>query len=166
MVLKAEWDRCRDASDPGAALALLNERITAGFASLELHCTAVCIDVEERDEGLHLVFANAAHPPLIVIGEAGAREVSMRSTYLGIEAGVPFKTERFTLASRERLLLYTDGLTEQTAPDGRPFGIDEACEILRSRPLDEATRAIVQKVEEHAGGTLADDVTVLAIEAP
>jgi serine phosphatase RsbU (regulator of sigma subunit) len=79
---------------------------------------------------------------------------------------VPLKTQSFTLASRERLLLYTDGLTEQTDPGGEPFRLEDACEILRSRPLEEATREIVRELERHAGGTLADDVTVLAIEAP
>ena len=67
----------------------------------------------------------------------------------------------------DRLVLYTDGITESTAPDGSDLGVDGLERYVAEsahRPLEEFAEAIRHRVEEFRGGARAeDDELLLAI---
>ena len=67
----------------------------------------------------------------------------------------------------DRLVLYTDGITESTSPDGSDLGVDGLERYVAEsahRPLGEFAEAIRRRVEEFRGGARAgDDELLLAI---
>ena len=65
-----------------------------------------------------------------------------------------------------RLVMFSDGVIEQTNPENAQFGIDRALEALRPAQDPAAdVLALVHAVQAHAQGPLADDLTVVSIIA-
>ena len=80
-------------------------------------------------------------------------------TRLSIGAAAP--------GSGDRLLLYTDGVTEAANDAGEEFGAERLAGVLDGgvEPLPEQWRTIMERVREHANGNFADDATLLLISA-
>jgi serine phosphatase RsbU (regulator of sigma subunit) len=73
------------------------------------------------------------------------------------------------LRPRDRVLLYTDGVTEGRAPDGTPFGLERLADfIIRHSsvllPAPETMRRLNHVIVEYQHGRLRDDATVVLIE--
>ncbi len=69
----------------------------------------------------------------------------------------------------DRLLLYTDGVTEGRSADGASFGIPRLTEFViglgsAGTPAPEALRLLNNQVLEHQRGRLSDDATVIVVE--
>jgi phosphoserine phosphatase RsbU/P len=121
--------------------------------------TAVLAEFGRHGE-LRLV--NCGHPPPLRL-RAGAAELlasAAPTTPLGLD---PAPTvQRFTLAPTDRVLVYTDGLVEARAPDGRPFELHGQVEaVLAASSLGAALDRLVARLLEHAGGHLDDDLALV-----
>jgi phosphoserine phosphatase RsbU/P len=121
--------------------------------------TAVLVQFGRHGE---LQLVNCGHPPPLRF-RAGAAELlasAEPTTPLGLD---PAPTvQRFTLAASDRVLLYTDGLMEARAPDGRPFALDGQVEaVVAASTLGGALDGLVARLLEHAGGHLDDDLALV-----
>jgi sigma-B regulation protein RsbU (phosphoserine phosphatase) len=112
---------------------------------------------------------NGGHP-LPLLSRAGgpfAPVVLPRGLVVGIVDGVPFPAAAVQLAPGDRLVVYTDGVTEAEDPDGRLFGEErlratlDACPRRDAAGLVDAVRAAVR---DFAGtASQSDDITLLAL---
>jgi hypothetical protein len=80
---------------------------------------------------------------------------------------VPACTER--LEPGDRLLVYTDGVTEGRAADGKRFGIDRLSDFVirhshSGTPAPEMLRRLNREITEYQHGRLSDDATIVLIE--
>lgn len=87
---------------------------------------------------------------------------------LGIDVGAQFHAETLQLDHDDLVLLYSDGLTEQRAPHGEPFGRERLVVALRgSSAPREAIACVLTEWHAHATGAAPDDdTTLLAIGWP
>jgi phosphoserine phosphatase RsbU/P len=109
-----------------------------------------------------LQLVNCGHPPPLRF-RAGAAELlasAEATTPLGLD---PAPTvQRFTLAATDRVLLYTDGLMEARAPDGRQFELNGQVQAVgAASSLGAALDGLVARLLEHAGGRLDDDLALV-----
>ncbi len=169
MVLKTEYDRVKLAPEgPAHALGELNRKIATVYPDLELRCSACCFDViADGEGGARVVYANAAHPPLLRITRGKVDEVYARGTFLGVMSDATFKDMETQLAPGDRLLAFTDGLYEQEDAKGNPFGMERMIALLADYALD--AEGIVQLLDTEvtsfsAGRALADDLLIVCIE--
>ncbi|MFJ8055935.1 PP2C family protein-serine/threonine phosphatase [Streptomyces sp. NPDC096142] len=69
---------------------------------------------------------------------------------------------RVRLQPGDRLLLYTDGLTDSRAPDGTPFALLSESALALSEPMpDAALHALYERLLAHVGGPPADDLALV-----
>lgn len=114
-----------------------------------------------------ITLANAGHCPPVVLGRGRAVVVPPTSVPIGLFADAPFPTERITLAPGETLVVYTDGVSEATDPQGREYGAERVI-VAAAGQMDVAPRAIVDACLADlrrftAGAERRDDVTLFAL---
>ena len=112
-----------------------------------------------------LTYANAGHnPPLLVRADATIEKLAPGGTVLGVFAESTYEQGDFPLRPNDRLIFYTDGITEGRNPDGDEFGEDRlAASALQHRALgaDDMLAAMLQDIEGFNGGVYEDDATLI-----
>jgi sigma-B regulation protein RsbU (phosphoserine phosphatase) len=114
-----------------------------------------------------LQFVNAGHCPPILRRNSGSIE-SLQPTrsVLGFMLDAGFQAEHLALGTGDRLLLYTDGVSEAANGSDEEFGPDRLAALLAGPPgesLPQRYAQIMNDVETHAAGKFADDATLLLI---
>ncbi len=113
-----------------------------------------------------LSVASAGHSPIVWVDEDGASLIPASSPPIGIIRNrLPQITKR-VMRPGDCLLIGSDGITEQTAPDGEMFGYDrfvELCRSMRSRPAAEQGRIVCETVHGFAAGNQPSDDSTLVI---
>jgi phosphoserine phosphatase RsbU/P len=121
--------------------------------------TAVLAQFSRHGE---LQLVNCGHPAPLRF-RAGTVELlasTEPTTPLGLDPAPTM--QRFTLGASDRVLLYTDGLVEARASDGRPFALDGQVQAVGAAPsLGVALDGLVGRLLEHAGGRLDDDLALV-----
>lgn len=117
-----------------------------------------------------LVWLNAGHPlPLLVRDGTFVGELPCRpSLPLGL-GGAAVEIARTKLQPGDRVLFFTDGVTETRSPEGEQFGVDRLADYLVRATLDrvfpaETVRRLSASIMEHNGAGLSDDATLLLLE--
>ncbi|MDR3739591.1 MAG: PP2C family protein-serine/threonine phosphatase [Terracidiphilus sp.] len=158
--------------DGGQALAGLNTSILRyGFDAIT---TAALAGFRLGDS--KLCFAYAGHPPMLLERADSRRWLPLllddstdRSNLpLGVLAETRYDQADTSLASGDRLLLYTDGVVECSDADGVEFGVEHllrSLEISGDQSLAEIKRAVVDELRNHsANWPSEDDITLMAFE--
>lgn len=110
------------------------------------------------------------HLPVIIRGNRWiARPQCPPSGPLGMELGMTTTVCRERLEPGDRIVLYTDGITEARGPDDTEFGLERFTDLLIRHhadglPVPETLRRVVNAVLDHHDGRLQDDATVLLCE--
>jgi sigma-B regulation protein RsbU (phosphoserine phosphatase) len=122
------------------------------------------LDAEKR----MLVYENAGHCPGLLIRENGAVE-SLRGggAVLGALPDWVYQDYTAQLQAGDKLLLWTDGITEAENAQLEEFGEErllEAARIEVTTALD-TQRAIMQRVTAFCGANFRDDATLLVLRA-
>ena len=131
--------------------------------------TAVLAELDQRSGVLRVI--SAGHPGGIVIRDGKVVKTLPTPTALPVVMGdkqAPVVVEE-ALEPGDRLLLYTDGITEARAPDGTRFGLDRLIDFAVKAAADrlrppETVRRLVHAILEHQDDRLQDDATVLLAE--
>ena len=115
-----------------------------------------------------LVYANAGHnPPLLLHRNGEIVRLGEGGMVMGVFADAAFKQAELALQPGDRLLFYTDGITEAPNADGEEFG-EERLEAAGRTAPDRSAEAIKDHVLEQlaafTGGTFADDATLIVVE--
>ncbi|HSE70622.1 MAG TPA: PP2C family protein-serine/threonine phosphatase, partial [Nocardioidaceae bacterium] len=134
----------------------------APFFDDEEFVTALLVDTTDPDR---LTLVSCGHPPALLVDRAG------QGTFLEAPAGLPLGLgsdyEEVTIPWRagERLLMYTDGLSEARDARGQFLPVQELAPRARQESVDEALEALLEAVRDHVPrGQLTDDLAVLLLE--
>jgi phosphoserine phosphatase RsbU/P len=109
-----------------------------------------------------LQLVNCGHPPPLRFRAGTVERLACAepTTPLGLDPAPTI--QRFTLAPTDRVLLYTDGLVEARAPDGRPFELNGQIQaVAAASSLGAALDGLVARLLDHAGGRLDDDLALV-----
>jgi len=114
-----------------------------------------------------LSYANAGHNAPIVLHRDGTHErLDVGGGVLGIFKQQSFEAGSFQLAPGDRIVLYTDGVTEARDGAGTEFGDSRLIEVLQDcRDADPqiAQEKIFSTVEQFCGGNWEDDATLIVL---
>ena len=151
---------------PGSLLGKLNEVISNNIAPDKFVTFCYCtIETTEN----RLTFASAGHWPPILFHKSG-EAVLLREggAPLGIFPIRNYENAGIQLDSGDRLVLYTDGLTEAMNSNGQEFGEQRLVELGRHNiglSASELLAAITKEVVSFCNGRFQDDFTLLVVAA-
>jgi sigma-B regulation protein RsbU (phosphoserine phosphatase) len=114
-----------------------------------------------------LRYCCAGHnPPVVVRSDGSVLRLETGGPVLGVFAAQSYEEDVIATAPGDRLLLFTDGVTEATSPDDEEFGDRRLVTLLQeSRHLGakRLTEQVLAAVAGFSSGRLGDDVTLLAL---
>jgi Stage II sporulation protein E (SpoIIE)/GAF domain len=174
---------CRGTRRAGGSLTAIAARADdaiAGSLGEERFVTALLCDLDLAT-GLFTWIPCGHPPPLLIRGRTVKELARTARPPLGLgdvyacpgkgphddAVSVPLCAER--LEPRDRILLYTDGVTEGRAADGALFGLQRLADfIIRHNsallPAPETMRRLNRAIVEYQQGRLRDDATAVLIE--
>lgn len=115
-----------------------------------------------------LRIVNAGHEPPLILRAGGSlvEALSGPNLVLGVNADVTFIPEESLLGIGDRVVIYTDGLTEATNKAGELFTIERLKETILTHGhlgAQALSDALFETVKTYAGQEMRDDATVLVI---
>lgn len=116
-----------------------------------------------------MVYANAGHPrPYLLNGHDSPRPFGeVTGTIVGIIPDLTFTEASAELSPGDRLVFYTDGVTEARSPHGQFFqdhGLRELLGRVNGESVEEICAACIRRVSEFQAGDISDDITVLVLK--
>ena len=116
-----------------------------------------------------LTLAQAGHPGPILIGNHGElRTLGTGGMPVGLWKDIDFDCFELPISPGDRLLLYSDGVTECLNPGGEAFGENRLLDYLSARtmePMDELLGGILKELGKwRVHPESADDISLLAID--
>ena len=152
----------QDSAAPASVCASVNRLLCRNMASgrFVTFCYAR-IDAGSRK----LTFANAGHnPPMLVRANGDIETLAPGGTVLGVFSESTYEQGEFALAPGDRLVFYTDGITEGRSPAGDEFSEErlfDAARRHRGLGAEEMLAAVLRDVEGFNNGAYEDDATLI-----
>jgi phosphoserine phosphatase RsbU/P len=152
----------QDRATPASVCASINRLLCRNMASgrFVTFCY-VYVDPSRRK----LTYTNAGHnPPLVVRSNGEVDRLVPGGTVLGVFADGAYEQGVFALAPGDRLVFYTDGITEGRNPAGEEFGEEQLTAAAirhRALPAEDMLASVLRDVEQFNGGAFEDDATLI-----
>lgn len=166
---------CRNGRRTGADLPELVETVDRTLAEWlpDQFCTGVLTQLDLMSGALR--WCNCGHPqPLLIRNERLVRGALDRPADppMGLSTAfldAPRHVHETDLEPGDRVLLYTDGVTEARTQAGAEFGLDRfADSVIRAtaagEPAPETLRRLIHAILDAQNNRLRDDATILLLE--
>jgi sigma-B regulation protein RsbU (phosphoserine phosphatase) len=149
---------------PSNLVAKLNRSVhrntTPGKFATAWYCV---LDMSSRT----ITYTNAGHCPAILVRTSGEVErLAAGGAVLGVFPEWAYEQATVPLASGDRLVLFTDGVTEAANARDEEFGEERLAQLtsaLRDRGAHELKNRILQTVASFTGGRAQDDATLVVV---
>ncbi|MEU5880054.1 PP2C family protein-serine/threonine phosphatase [Spirillospora sp. NPDC047279] len=164
---------CRNQRRQGVALADISQGIERTllreFGQDNRFVTAIMADLDTAT-GLLSWINRGHHPPVLLRGGRWATRLPCPPSHpMGADLGRPVTVCTEQLEPGDRVLLYTDGITEAENRHGEEFGLQRFVDfVIRHNadglPVPETLRRLTHAVLTYHDGSLQDDATVLLLQ--
>ncbi|KAB2340191.1 PP2C family protein-serine/threonine phosphatase [Actinomadura rudentiformis] len=164
---------CRNQRRQGMGLADNSEGIERlllrEFGEDTRFVTAVMADLDTTT-GLLTWINRGHHPPVVIRGGRWSTKLPCPPAHpMGLDLGRPVTVCTEQLEPGDRVLLYTDGITEARNRQGQEFGLQRFIDfVIRHNaaglPVPETLRRLIRAVLAYHDDKLQDDATVLLVE--
>lgn len=154
---------------PAQTLAHLNRAIRA-TGRTELLMTVFCMVLDTQE--MTLRYANAGHnfPYLLRVQDQSLTMIEdSGGPPLGLDLDVDYPEQQLRLQPHDKILLYSDGLIENTDGNENEYGYELTEQVLHAA-LRESPQNLLQQIEqsvqqhyERRAHTMEDDVTLLCL---
>jgi sigma-B regulation protein RsbU (phosphoserine phosphatase) len=153
---------------PAQVLRDLNELLYDDLTRTEQFITMFY--VKFLPETRTLKYANAGHNQALLLRSADVdcTPLDAEGLVLGVQRAVDFEEGNVELSIGDKLLLYTDGITEAENPQGVFFGVDRLCASFvahRSLAPEALVKQLLAEVRGFRGAALLrDDISMVVVQ--
>jgi len=152
----------QEAAPPASVCASVNRLLCRNMASgrFVTFCYAR-IDIAAR----RLTYANAGHnPPLLIRRDGSIERLSPGGTVLGVFPENAYEQGEFPLRDGDRLVFYTDGISESRNAAGDELtddGVAQTAQRHRALDAEAMLAAMLSEIEQFNEGKYEDDATLI-----
>ncbi|MBN1136595.1 MAG: SpoIIE family protein phosphatase [Anaerolineae bacterium] len=117
-----------------------------------------------------LTYSRAGHERPVLLRDGRAHFLGGEGTFLGLMEDIQqaLTEERIDLAPGDRLVLYTDGLTDAQSSDGHAFGLERLVEMLQAHsglsPDELCVQVFADLAAYQGSAEQYDDMTMVVVE--
>ncbi len=113
-------------------------------------------------------YVSAGHPlALVAPAEGVARRLAATGPPVGVSEAASYTEGTLELRAGDRLVVFTDGLTEALSPGGEELGFERVVQVVTGaagRRVEQLVEALAEAGVRWAGGAPHDDISVLVLE--
>jgi sigma-B regulation protein RsbU (phosphoserine phosphatase) len=153
---------------PAQVLRDLNELLHDDLSKAELFITMFYLKF--LPETRTLKFANAGHNLALLLrsSDAACTQLDSEGLVLGVQRAVEFEEKSVELSAGDKILLYTDGITDAENPRGDFFSVDRLSRSFiahRSLAPEALVKQLLAEVRDFCGAApLRDDVSMVMMQ--
>ncbi|HEX6973327.1 MAG TPA: SpoIIE family protein phosphatase [Vicinamibacterales bacterium] len=120
--------------------------------------------------GRRIVYANAGHnPPILVRASGRIERLTEGGMVLGVFPDVAYEQAELAVGSGDRLLFFTDGISEARNPEGDEYGEERIAAVAaeaRGSGVEGVKDAVLGDVNAFSHNTFEDDATLIVVGIP
>jgi len=144
-------------------------RLNGFLSARSEHGKYATLFYSKLDSSGRLTYANAGHcAPMLVRAAGGIEKLEATGMPVGLVDGAVFGLETRDLTPGDRLVLYSDGVTEAQDPEGEFYGRKRLRKTIEAAPRSGSAElhAAIRKslLEFTRGAEQSDDVTLVVLE--
>ena len=149
-----------------AMIANVNEMLCQGVGNGQF-ATMFLARIDETN--LTLQYVNAGHNPPVLVRADGRRVLlEAGGPMVGSFEGIPFAQGEVALAPGDRIVAYTDGVSEAMNASQEMYGDERVVDLAASLPRDESAQQTIDSILVALRGFLAgeepqDDMTLMVV---
>jgi len=149
-----------DTSSPSAIAEKINRDIVS--TTSEEHFASVFLGSLTPD-GSALSFVRAGHPaPYLCQHDGQILPLAPKGFLLGIDPTAQFPQQTVSLSPRDRIFMFTDGISEAEGRDGELFGTGRIRQYLARQGA--SLSGLLDLANQWSGGQYQDDFTLVQLE--
>src|SRR5215472_11349592 len=140
----------------------VNEVISANSVPGKFITFFYCvIDMQEK----RVRYTNAGHNwPILARADGNCERLRTEDVVLGTLRQWVYHQQEAELRSGDRLILFTDGITECENAENAEFGEEQLLGLVSQNvqlPAEELKELVLKSAQEHSGGVMNDDATLI-----
>ena len=170
MVKTASASQSHAVAEPSRVLAGMNDALYDQTDTHFVTVTYAYVDLESFE----LRVASAGHPPSMIFSPTrqSSNEIDIKGIALGLLPSQSYETAKIPLAPGDRIVIYSDGVTEAATPDGELFSEERLLTLLiensgtSTAEFADVTLQQLTQWTQKPKLALDDDLTRLVIDVP
>ena len=115
-----------------------------------------------------LKYVNASHCPPVLVRDRDLNLLDTEGLFLGMFEDPRYEEKEVQLREGDKLIFYTDGITQAIDDEGQPYRNKRLYEFLTTHSdssIEELAEQLYDDLKRHSGDrSLADDATLLGVE--
>lgn len=152
------------AAEPHDVCSSVNRLLCRNIASGKF--VTFCYTVIDLEQGV-ITYANAGHnPPLVVRSDGRVDQLAPTGLVLGVSSDWTYTTGTTTFLPGDRLVCYTDGMTEARSGADEEFGEERLAHMAvgsRHHSVEALADALIAAVTAWTSGPAQDDATLIVV---
>jgi phosphoserine phosphatase RsbU/P len=153
----------RDMDSPARVCSIVNGMLCESIAA-DRFVTFFCGVLDAASRSFR--YCNAGHPYPILVSSGTTRPLDQGGAVLGVFPAWKYTDHNVGLGPGDRLLFFTDGITEAKGPDGEEFGMERVAAFAKEHAGNSALKMnqqLLAQVTEFCGAHFQDDATLLVV---
>jgi sigma-B regulation protein RsbU (phosphoserine phosphatase) len=153
----------RDLDSPACVCGIVNGMLCESIAANKF-VTFFCGVLDANTRMFH--YCNAGHPYPILVSAGAVQTLDHGGAVLGVFPSWNYKDSSVNLKSGDRLLLFTDGITEAEDGQSQEFGVDRVAAFGKAHAASSAAelnQQLLAQVSDFCAAHFQDDATLVVL---
>ncbi len=153
----------RDLDSPARVCGIMNGMLRESIAANKF-VTFFCSVLDANTRTFR--YCNAGHPYPILVSAGAAHTLDYGGAVLGVFPSWNYQDSSVNLKSGDRLLLFTDGITEAEGAQGEEFGVERVAAFGKAHAASSAAELneqLLAQVSDFCGAQFQDDATLVVL---